>query len=310
MNLTLAQPLTVFLTPEAHQYAAQFAAEQATPEKGKQVYLNTLAVVAVQTYLKWINIKTAIHQSDCWDSSLRAIFNVADLVLPNIGKLECRPVLPGEKEFSLPPEVTENRIGYIAVQFEEDLNQVKILGFVSGRKINQFQESISVSEIDSLDTLIDEIDLCQKFVNLRQWFSGIFQTEWQPSELLPVTNMRRLTTATSESEVPTISCGKIINWGSGATQQVTVLVVKVTAKFEEEGEEIDICVRLYPVDETLYLPVGLKVQILDESGISAMEAETRETDDWIQLEFGCKPQEQFTVEMNLGEQVIRENFVV
>ncbi len=307
MSLTLAQPLTVFLTPEAHQYAAQFAAEQATPEKGKQVYLNTLAVVAVQTYLKWINIQTTIHQSDCWDGGSRAIFNVADLVLPNIGKLECRPVLPGEKEFYLPPEVTENRIGYMAVQFESDLNQVQILGFVSGRKINQFQESISLTEIESLDALIDEIDWCKKFVNLRQWFGGVLQTEWQPSELLPGTNMRSLRKATSESEVPTISCGKIINWGSGATHQATVLVVKVTVKFEEE---IDICVRLYPVDEILYLPVGLQVQILDESGNYCMEAEARETDDWIQLEFSCQPQEQFTVEMNLGEQVIRENFVV
>ncbi|MGD1808562.1 DUF1822 family protein [Dapis sp. BLCC M126] len=309
MTLTLAEPLTVYLTPEAHQYAGQFAAEQATPEKGKQVYLNTLAVVAVQTYLKWINIQTAIDQSDCWSPSSRAIFNVADLVLPNIGKLECRPVLPGEKEFYLPPEVTENRIGYLAVQFEEDLNEVQLLGFVSGRKIEQFQESISVSEIDSLDTLIDEIDWYQKFVNLRQWFGGIFQTEWQPSELLPVTNMRSLRKATSDSELPSISCGKIINLGGGATQQATILVVKVTAKFEEE-DEIDICVRLYPANEIPYLPAGLKVQILDESGNFGMEAEAREADDWIQLEFGCQPQEQFTVEMNLGEQVIRENFVV
>ncbi len=310
MTLALAQPLTVFLTPEAHQYAGQFAAEQATPEKGKQVYINTLAVMAVQTYLKWINIQTAIHQSDCWNSGSRAIFNVADLVLPNLGKLECRPVLPEEKEFYLPPEVTENRIGYLAVRFEEDLNQVQLLGFVSGRKIEQFQESISLTEIESLDVLIDEIDWCQKFINLRQWFTGIFQTEWQPSELLPGTNMRSSRTTTSESEVPTISCGKIINWGSGATQRSIVFMVKVTAKFEEEEEGIDVCVRLYPADESLYLPPDLQLKILDESGISCMEAETREKDDWIQLEFGCKTKEKFTIEMSLGEQVIRENFVV
>ena len=117
---------------------------------------------------------------------------------------------------------------------------------------------------------------------------------------------RSLRKTTSESEVPTISCGKIINWDNGATQKVTVLEVKVTAKFEEE---IDICVRLYPNDEIPYLPVGLKVQILDESGNSCMQAKAREADDWIQLEFGCQPQEQFTVEMNLDEEVIRENFV-
>ncbi|NER08778.1 MAG: DUF1822 family protein, partial [Okeania sp. SIO3C4] len=46
------------------------------------------------------------------------------------------------------------------------------------------------------------------------------------------------------------------------------------------------------------------------SSNSCMEAEAREADDWIQLEFGCRPQEQFTVEMSLNEQIIRENFVV
>ena len=307
MNITFSEALNIPLTIEAHRYAEQFAAEQATPEKGKQVYLNTLAVVAVQTYLKWINIQTAIDKSDCWDGGWRAIFNVADLVLPNLGKLECRPVLPGEKDFDLPPEVTENRIGYLAVQFEEDLNQVQLLGFVSQRKINQFQESISVSEIDSLDVLIDEIDWCRKCVNLRQWFAGILQPEWQPSELLPGTNMRSSRKAISEPEVPSISCGKIIHWGSGTTEQVIVLAIKLIAKVEEE---IHICVRLYPIDEILYLPVGLRIKILDDSGDSAMEAEARGADDWIQLEFGCQPQEQFTVEMSLGEQIIRENFVV
>ncbi|NEQ40977.1 MAG: DUF1822 family protein [Okeania sp. SIO3I5] len=307
-SLTLAQPLTVDLTPEAHQYAGKFARGQATLEKGKQVYLNTLAVATVETYLKSRSIQTAIDKSDSWNRDLREIFNVADLVLPNIGKLECRPVLPGEKEFYLPPEVTENRIAYLAVQFEENLNQVQLLGFVSGRKINQFQESISLTEMDSLDVLIQEIDWCRKLVKLRQWFDGIFQTGWQPSELLPHTNFRSSRTATSEPEVRTISGGKIINWGSGANQ--TVLVVKVTDKFEEEEEKIDICMRLYSVDEIPHLPAGLQIQILDESGNSCTREEAGEEDDWIQLEIGCEPQEQFTLEMSLGEEVIRDNFVL
>lgn len=310
MTMTFSQALYVPLSQEAHGYAEQFAAEQATIEKGKQVYLNTLAVVAVQTYLKWLDIKTAIQKSDCWQQSLRAIFNVADLVLPNIGKLECRPILPGEKELFLPPEVTDNRVGYLAVQFEEDLNQVQLLGFVSARNIDQFQESIPLTQIQSLDSLIDEIDWCQKWINVRQWFEGIFQTEWQPLELLPARNLRRSLTVTSQSEKTedlSISCGKFINWGGGGSEQITVLAVKVIAK---SPEEIEVCLRLYPVDEISHLPAGLRVEILDESGNYCMEAEARDADEWIQLEFSCQPQEQFTVEMSLDEEIIRENFVV
>ncbi|NEQ77537.1 MAG: DUF1822 family protein [Okeania sp. SIO2C9] len=312
MNLTFSHALKVFVTAEAHRYAELFAAEQATPEKGKQVYLNTLAVVAVQSYLKFLDIQTAIHQGDCWHPGSRAIFNVADLVLPNIGKVECRPVFSGEKELFLPPEVIDNRIGYIAVQFEEDLNQVQILGFVSARNIDGFQDSIPLAQIESLDALIDEIDWCQKWVNLRRWFEGFFPAEWQSLQSLSTSPTRSLRVSNdSISQSPTddvtISCGKIINWGSGINEQATELAVKLTDKFEEE---IDICVRLSSTNKIPYLPPGLRVQILDESGNSCMEAEAREADDWIQLEFGCKPQEQFTVEMILNEQIIRENFVV
>ncbi|NET41604.1 DUF1822 family protein [Okeania sp. SIO2B3] len=313
MNMTVSQALKVFVTAEAHRYAEQFAAEQATPEKGKQVYLNTLAVVAVQSYLKCLGIQTAIHQGDCWHSGSRAIFNVADLVLPNIGKVECRPVFPGEKELFLAPEVIDNRIGYIAVQFGEDLNQVQILGFVSARNIDGFQDSIPLAQIESLDALIDEIDWCKKWVNLRRWFEGFFPAEWQSLQLLSTSTSTRSLRVSRDSisQSPTddlsISCGKIINWGSGVNEKSTELAVKLTDNFEEE---IDICVRLSTTNKIPYLPAGLRVQILDEFGNSCMEAEAREADDWIQLEFGCKPQEQFTVEMSLNEQIIRENFVV
>lgn len=310
MTMTFAEALTVPLSGEAHRYAEIFAAEQGTIEKGKQVYLNTLAVVAVQTYLKWLDIKTAIQKSDCWQNGLRKIFNVADLVLPNIGKVECRPILPGEEELFLPPEVTENRVGYLAVKFEEDLNQAQLLGFVSGRNINRFQESIPLKQIESLDRLIDEINWQRKRVNLSQWFEGILQPEWQPLELLPANHVRRSRSLRFQSDRANISCGKIISWDNGASEQLTVLEVKVMAKLEEEEEEIDICLRLYPGNEILHLPAGLKVQILDESGNYCMEAEARQADDWIQLEFGCQAQEQFTVEISLGEQIVRENFVV
>lgn len=311
MNQTFSQALKVFVTAEAHGYAELFAAEQATPEKGKQVYLNTLAVVAVQTYLKCLGIQTAIHQSDCWHPASRAIFNVADLVLSNIGKVECRPVFPDEKELFLPPEVIDNRIGYIAVQFEEDLNQVQILGFVSARNIDGFQDSLPLAQIESLDALIDEIDWCKKWVNLRRWFEGFVPAEWQSLQSLSTSTRSLRVSIDSISQSPTddvsISCGKIINWGSGVNEKTTELAVKLTDKFEEE---IDICVRLSSTNKIPYLPPGLRVQILDESGNSCMEAEAREADDWIQLEFGCKPQEQFSVEMSLNEQIIRENFVV
>ena len=67
MTITESTNIKVSLSPYAHSYAAQFAAEQTTPRKGKHVYLNTLAVYAVNNYLKWLNIPSNLAQSDCWN---------------------------------------------------------------------------------------------------------------------------------------------------------------------------------------------------------------------------------------------------
>ena len=47
-------------------------------------------------------------------------------MLPSNGKIECRPVLPGENAVVLHQEVTQERIGYVAVQFSKQLDFVEI----------------------------------------------------------------------------------------------------------------------------------------------------------------------------------------
>ena len=87
-------PLFVPLGTEAHRIARQFAVEQSTPQKGKRVYLNTLAVYAIHTYLKWLGIETDLNLSQSWEPTLTDAFDATDLFITPIEKLECRPVLP------------------------------------------------------------------------------------------------------------------------------------------------------------------------------------------------------------------------
>ncbi|NJN14080.1 MAG: DUF1822 family protein [Richelia sp. RM1_1_1] len=163
---------------EAHRFADKFAAEQINIEKSKQVYLNTLAVYAVHRYLKWLGIKTDLNKSDCWNPILRHRWNIADLVIPNIGKLECRPVLAGETTISVPPEATEERIGCLVVQFSEDLSQVQLLGFTKTTAAGV----IEISRLRSLDEFIHVIS--PQPVNLGNWFAAIFDEVWQPIDTL------------------------------------------------------------------------------------------------------------------------------
>jgi hypothetical protein len=154
------------LTNEAHAYAKKFAEEQATNWKAKQVYLNTLAVCTVHNYLQWMEFETDPSQGDSWNPGIRALFNVADLVLPGIGKLECRPVLPGETVISLPLEMTEDRIGYVAVQFEEQLDKVKLLGFYPLVDRENPPEVIQLTELKSFESLIERLEELETEISL------------------------------------------------------------------------------------------------------------------------------------------------
>jgi len=157
MNIAELPLLTVPLELKAHEMARQLAAVQSTVQKGKRVYLNALAVYAVHSYLKWLQIETDLNFSDSFNPAKVALANIADLVIPGIGSLECRPVLPGETAIFLPEEVIENRIGYVGVQFSDRLDSVQLLGFVPSLDSSNPPQQIAVAELMPIDALIEQI---------------------------------------------------------------------------------------------------------------------------------------------------------
>lgn len=157
MNIAELPLLTVPLELKAHEMARQLAAVQSTVQKGKRVYLNALAVYAVHSYLKWLQIETYLNGSDSFNPAKTGLANVADLVIPGIGSLECRPVLPGETTLLLPEEVIENRIGYVGVQFSDRLDSVQLLGFVPSLDSSNPPQQIAVAELMPIDTLLEQI---------------------------------------------------------------------------------------------------------------------------------------------------------
>ena len=324
MNRIITFCPTVPLGREAHAIARQFAAEQATPQRSKQIYLNTLAVYAVHSYLKWLRIDTDLSQGDSWHPLKRVLFDIADLVLPGIGKLECRPVPPGEGETAifLPPEVTEDRIGYVAVQFSENLNEVKLLGFVGAANISNASEQILIAELQPLNDLLDcipDTDLqpvdspSQVRVNLSQWLNDVFEAGWQTVEALLETQATNLATSTRSVELleiygnPAVGVtgGKLIDLGRQAGQRVA-LVVKIVPKTEQK---VDIRVRVCPASGQIYLPPNLQLIVEDESG-TCLQAQARSMDYWIQLKFSGDKGEQFSAKVVLSDVSITENFVI
>lgn len=157
MNIAELPLLTVPIELKAHEMARQLAAVQSTVQKGKRVYLNALAVYAVHSYLKWLQIETHLEGSDSFNPAKTALANVADLLITGIGSLECRPVLPGETSIFLPEEVIENRIGYVGVQFSDRLDSVQLLGFAPTFDSLNPPQQFAVAELKPIDALIDQI---------------------------------------------------------------------------------------------------------------------------------------------------------
>lgn len=321
MNHTTLLRMPVPLSHEAHQQAAQFAAEQATAAKSRQVYLNTLAVYAVHTYLNWLEIRTDLTQSDCWQPGLRALFDIADLVVPDIGTLECRPVSPGAESFTMPP--AEHRIGYVAVRFQEELNAVELLGFVRAA-VDEPSEPLEIhlDDLLSLDALLNSLHPGAAINDLRQWLEGQFDDKWKSiDELVPTrfrnskSGSRSVTGGTSPGLSDEIHAQ--VNSVSRATaiqltqpDKTVVLVVQIVSMLTPENS-LNLRLRLYPDSASTYLPSGLRIAALDESGTVILESQTREASVWTELELlDCHPGERFSVRISIGADSVTEEFCV
>ncbi|OCQ95497.1 hypothetical protein BCD67_09690 [Oscillatoriales cyanobacterium USR001] len=255
MNNTQVPYLTVPLGGDAHSFARKFAAEQATTQKSKQVYLNTMAVYAVHSYLKWLGIESNLQESDSWHILLRSRWDVADLVIPGIGKLECRPVLPGQVNLTLPTEVREERIGYLAVQFNESLDSVQLLGFapsISAGAANY--QYLRVANLQSLDVLLERLNP----VKLSHWFENIFDAGWQKLQSLSgeVSAEKLFDLDISGSTVVAVG------WRGGGTLSLRIVITMN----QRADETTDITLEVYPAGGQRFLPPGLKVSVEDELG--------------------------------------------
>jgi hypothetical protein len=157
-NIDLRVPVTTI----AHTTALRFAAEQANPVKGKQVYLNTLAVIAVRKCLSWVGVESILESSESWHPLQRAIFDVADLFIPDLDqpRIECRFVLPNQTHITIPPESIENRLGCVAIQFYQHMNNVKMLGFKKFKQDEPITEkNIAIDSFDRFETIFDYLHI-------------------------------------------------------------------------------------------------------------------------------------------------------
>ena len=310
-----ALPLPI--TQMARRKAQEFANMQPTQKKAEQVRLNTLAVYVINDYLQMINIQTNLAISDSWNPVARLCADVADLEIIGVGRLECRSLKPQSASCYVPPEVWADRIGYVAVQIDESTWEASVLGFSQTA-----QEELLMTQLQPIEVLIDRLNqplpaIQPSQVNLSQWLANVFENSWQTVESL--LNPEGLDLAfgfrsgdqaiisNEESSEAKISRAKLIDLGVQIASQPVSLVVELTSVAEARK---DIRLQVHPSNNQIYLPPGLQLIVLDETGLIFLEAQARSADNYIQLQLSGLLGEKFTVKVALGEASITEDFVI
>jgi hypothetical protein len=318
INTKEALTFTVSVLRPAHQLAEKFCQHQSNLQKAEQVYLNTLAVYAVNYHLQCLGFETDWGKSDSWDTIMQTFLDVADLEVKNYGKLECRPVLPDAEVVYVPQEVWEERIGYVAVQLDESLEEATLLGFAE----TVSTQELALSELRALEDLSGYLSQfkqsppIEERVNLSQWLHNIFEVGWETVEAIFAPPQAELAFNTrgsspvkvSKPEIPVngVKRGKRLDLERlGGSEQVAVFVGLTPTLSAQSDISVEVC----PIGGQPYLPSDLQLMVLDEQGKLVLQAEAGNSES-IEFQFSCEAGESFTVKVTLGEVSITEKFLI
>lgn len=313
INHILETSIPLPITTASMQIAQQFANQQPTLEKQEQVYLNTLAVRAVNDYMQMMDIPTDLKVSNSWNSAMRLYTDVSDLKLIGLGHLECRPVkVDALQKFTyyVPPEVSDDRIGVVVVAIDDRDRQAKLLGFAK----TVITGNLPISQLQSIDDLLVYLEEIQAkpCINLSQWFQNSFAGSWQSLETLLNSESGNLTLEFGWRRQPieqtTVKGIKLIDLGVQLGHQSVALLVAISP---ESDERVSIRVQVHPKSGETFLPANLKLALLDETGKTMLEVSARSLDNFIQLpRFVGNVSEQFSIQISLENFTLKEDFII
>lgn len=329
---SFAIPLSI----TAHEIADSQRKKISNPESAKKIYLNALAVYAVRYYLESMGFEASYSdaekeavESNPW---MLNFIDLADLEVKNIGKIECRPVLPDAEYLEIPTEVRTDRVAYVAVQFNESLREARILGFTTQVFITPELARVHINQLQSVDNFLDylttketetlkeleakkEREKAGARVNLREWMKEVFTEGWQSVE--EIFSQRDLSLRFARN-FSVMRCKKI-DIGFDLNGASIALVIKLANSLDkdksdnksENRAEIKIVVQVHPSPGTgNYLPAGLKLVVVDEKGVEVDSVISRHNSNLIEIPLTAELDEIFQVEMILGESKVVQEFAV
>lgn len=308
MNAELT--FTIPLTRTAHQFARR------NGKLSSHIYLNRLAVFAVNYYLDCFEIETALEENNGGGFVLELLGNVSRLTLKNIGDIECRPVLAGANNCKIPFEVREGVVGYIAVQIDRELKEAKPIGFLSSQQLERFREveDIPLTAFDSVELLYEHLQPTSQAIHLSRWLNDVIDSGWETVERF--FQAQQPTLALNFRGIPQAEKREIEAKQSGVKRWKLIDLERAEEKIAlfvglkpKDRQEMDIEVEVYPSMGQTELPKDLQLMILDETGEMVMQAKARQTQN-LHFDFRGDIGENFGVKLMIGDVSFVQSFLI
>lgn len=342
-DFRLLLPETVLLEADHFALASHTSSKEAPNTDTWQVYLNTLALLALEV---WLNDRLAVGAK----RAERDMSNIAIAGSLKLGDYKFCAISTEhllDEIVNIPQSVIEAQSTphfYVLLEVLEEDEEVIIRGFLPYNELIQLQNNlqlqvydgcykISLSYFDiepnhilaycryiqpseftvpnSLGTIIST-----SITKLRQWLQGVIDEGWQTIDSLANPELS-LAFSTRNINRDT-KRAKIIDLGIDLDKKKSVLLVSISSDIAENPQEniisenpdkITVLAQLYPVDGERFLPQNLKLILLSKAGKTLQEVTARVQDNYIQLKpFKGEAGKKFSIQVSLGDANVIENF--
>lgn len=333
-----SEVLIVPLSLTAHGKAREIS--RLSPNRGRHIYLSSLACSAVEHYLRCLGYDLTDSQGHSQGQRYNLLhqpfFDGAVLWIKGLGRLECLPVLPGETVCVVPPESKGDRLAYLPVLLEESLKSGTLLGFTTKatdvillKKLQSLTElpfflhqerlvrpqvqtvypvnaSISRSSNEPRNAPHSEGQRSGLCTRLGRWFGGQWEEGWQTVDgLLTQPQWALLRQAPTEGAVRR---AKLLDLDLQIGAKTVVLAMAV---IQNTDATLGVRAQLFPRSGDRYLPANLQLTMFSETGEVLQQICSRDCDNFIQLRrFSGHPEDRFSIEIALGSVKVCEEFVV
>lgn len=329
---------SIWLEPEDFDRAINTILKTNQESNQWQVYLNALALFALEKWLKERMPEQSIGASEEITQNA-GILNLGEFkvcVIATDNLLDELVKLPADVVES--PELTSHFYALVEVLEEQEevifrgcLNYDQLINYRDRLNLQpwdnfyqlplslfdtepnhllsycRFLEPISISlpvEVTKMTTPTSKEYIQKSTTRLSQWLQNVYDETWQTidSLLQPQVNLEYgLRNVDKE-----VKRAKLINLGMQLEKRNVALLVKIK---EDLNNKLAVLVQLHPSGEARHLPPNLKLILLSKSGKVLQEVQSRVQDNYIQLKsFKGEKGKQFQIQVSLESLSITEHF--